>query len=61
MDEELDTEHNERLEGRREPLGEAALTENVSMHRILLYLRPKYAEDEYFGQVRQVTASAPHS
>jgi hypothetical protein len=60
MGEALDTEQNEPLEGRREPLGEAALAENVRMHRILLYLRPRYVEDEYFGQVRHVSASAPY-
>jgi hypothetical protein len=61
MDGKLDAEQNEPSEGRPQPLGEAALAENVRMHRLLLYLRPKYAEDEYFGQVRHVSASAPNN
>ncbi|WIA22769.1 hypothetical protein OEZ86_009726 [Tetradesmus obliquus] len=48
MDAELDTGQNV---GTSAPLEEAAPAQNVRMHKVLLYMRPKYAEDEYFGQL----------
>jgi hypothetical protein len=50
MDEEVDTGQNVDNSA---PLEGAAPAQYVRMHKLLLYLRPKYAEDEYFGQVRQ--------